>query len=969
MKYIDIGILAHVDAGKTTLSEAILFQSGAIRKAGRVDHKDAFLDTDAIERNRGITVFSKEARFGVSGGDGQEIRFTLLDTPGHSDFSCEMERTLRVLDYAILVISGSEGVQSHTMTLWKLLKAYDVPTIIFVNKMDMPEADRLRVWNQMNVSFGGGLFEISVQAQGGASSGAATAPAFPQVFPKDCEELAMLSEPMMEAFLEKGEVPEGFIREAIAEKKAVPVVYGSALRMEGTDALLAVLGKYANISKAELRKRVAEKGGEGGGDGEDRFSAIVYKITRDRQGVRQTHMKVTGGALKTKMLITGETPAGEQWSEKVEQIRIYNSTGFETVSEAGPGEIVAVTGLNLTYAGETIGDIPKDASTSGGERVSLTGGRHARSGGDFNPPIGGILQPALTYRVNIHGERDNASAIRKFAILEEENPSYHFVWDEEHGEIHVQVMGDLELEVLAYQIHERLGLEVSFDQGSIIYKETVTEPVIGIGHYEPLRHYAEVQLLLEPLPRGSGLEFGSLVSEDVFAKNWQRLVMTHLSERRHRGTLTNSEITDMRISIVAGRASNKHTEGGDFRKATYRAIRHALRQALENGTMRLLEPEYSFTIEVPSENIGRVMSDMERLGAKCELPDMSDDGTVSVLRGRGPVATLRDYQREINTFARGRGRIMAAMEGYADCHNQEEVVAEIGYDPDTDGRNQAGSVFCEHGAGVYVDWQDVAKLAHTEACVKLVSAEDGESKAVLESAGEPGNSPLSAGPGRGIGGSGAAEKELDAIFEKTYGKSKRDEQLLRARQSEASRRSHLKSGEIENFPQPKWKKDDGGGERERHMFIDGYNVIFAWQELKALADVNIDSARDALLDVLGNYQGYTKQNITVVFDGYRVAGSPGSAEKVSGLDVVYTREGEKADSYIERSIYALGRRCEVTVVTSDRLVQMTALGDGALRLTAGELYTEVSNTSEEIRAKLAKSAITPIRPFEGKFNE
>ena len=943
MKYIDIGILAHVDAGKTTLSEAILFQSGAIRKAGRVDHKDAFLDTDAIERERGITVFSKEARFDVSGEDGQEMRFTLLDTPGHSDFSCEMERTLRVLDYAILVISGSEGVQSHTMTLWKLLKIYNVPVIIFVNKMDMGDADRLRVWNQMNVSFGGGLFEISVQAQGGASSGAATAPALPQVFPKDCEELAMLSEPMMEAFLEKGEVPEGFIREAIAEKKAVPVVYGSALRMEGTDALLAVLGKYATFSKVCCK--------------DHDFSAIVYKITRDRQGVRQTHMKIMGGALKTKMLITGETPAGEQWSEKVEQIRLYNSTGFENTQEAGPGEIVAVTGLNLTYAGESLGESLKSAEIAQGDGRGVT------------PPIGGILQPALTYRVNIHGERDNASAIRKFAILEEENPSYHFVWDEEHGEIHVQVMGDLELEILAYQIRERLGLEVSFDQGSIIYKETVTEPVIGIGHYEPLRHYAEVQLLLEPLPRGSGLEFTSLVSEDVFAKNWQRLVMTHLSERRHRGTLTNSEITDMRISIVAGRASNKHTEGGDFRKATYRAIRHALRQALENGTMRLLEPEYSFTIEVPSENIGRVMSDMERLGAKCELPDMSADGAVSVLRGRGPVATLRDYQREINTFARGRGRIMAAMEGYADCHNQEEVVAEIGYDPDTDGRNQAGSVFCEHGAGVYVDWQDVAKLAHTEACVKLVAVDDGESKAVLESAGGPGKSSLSADTGRGIGGSGAAEKELDAIFEKTYGKSKRDEQLLRARQSEASRRSHLKSGEIENFPQPKWKKDDGGGERERHMFIDGYNVIFAWQELKALADVNIDSARDALLDILGNYQGYTKQNITIVFDGYRVAGSPGSTEKVSGLDVVYTREGEKADSYIERSIYALGRRCEVTVVTSDRLVQMTALGDGALRMTAGELYTEVSNASEEIRAKLAKSAVAPIRPFEGKFNE
>ena len=961
MKYIDIGILAHVDAGKTTLSEAILFQSGAIRKAGRVDHKDAFLDTDAIERERGITVFSKEARFDVSGEDGQEIRFTLLDTPGHSDFSCEMERTLRVLDYAILVISGSEGVQSHTMTLWKLLKAYDVPAIIFVNKMDMPEADRLRVWNQMNVSFGGGLFEMSMQAQGGASSGAASGSKLPHVCPKDFEELAMLSEPMMEAFLDDGSVPTELVARAIAEKKAVPVIYGSALRMEGTDELLAALGKYAYISKCEAagggKSDIKGDSSDGKGAGCGEFSATVYKISRDRQGVRQTHMKIMGGALKTKMLITGETPAGEQWSEKAEQIRIYNSIGFETAQEAGPGEIVAVTGLNLTYAGESLGESSKSAEIAQGDGRGVT------------PPIGGILQPALTYRVNIHGERDNASAIRKFAILEEENPSYHFVWDEEHGEIHVQVMGELELEILAYQIRERLGLEVSFDQGSIIYKETVTEPVIGIGHYEPLRHYAEVQLLLEPLPRGSGLEFTSLVSEDVFAKNWQRLVMTHLSERRHRGTLTNSEITDMRISIVAGRASNKHTEGGDFRKATYRAIRHALRQALENGTMRLLEPEYSFTIEVPSENIGRVMSDMERLGAKCELPDMSDDGTVSVLRGRGPVATLRDYQREINTFARGRGRIMAAMEGYADCHNQEEVVAEIGYDPDTDGRNQAGSVFCEHGAGVYVDWQDVAKLAHTEACVKLVAADDGESKAVLESAGGPGNSPLSAGPGRGIGGSGAAEKELDAIFEKTYGKSKRDEQLLRARQSEASRRSHLKSGEIENFPQPKWKKDDGGGERERHMFIDGYNVIFAWQELKALADVNIDSARDALLDILGNYQGYTKQNITVVFDGYRVAGSPGSTEKVSGLSVVYTREGEKADSYIERSIYTLGRRCEVTVVTSDRLVQMTALGDGALRLTAGELYTEVSNTSEEIRAKLAKSAVAPIRPFEGKFNE
>ena len=897
------GILAHVDAGKTTLSEAILYLTGSIRKLGRVDHKDAFLDSSEIERSRGITVFSKEARFVLG-----EKEVTLLDTPGHADFSAEMERTLQVLDYAILVVSGTDGVQSHTRTLWKLLADCGMPVFVFVNKMDRPGTDREAIVRELTEAFGDGFVEA--KADGSLNE----------------DEAAMASENLMEEYLADSSLSDQSLAHAIEERLIFPVYFGSALKMEGVKEFLDGFARYTQPKEYD-----------------EEFGARVYKISRDKQGNRLTHMKITGGSLKSKMLIDcghiqvkGDLESGTVIKEKAEQIRLYSGDSFTMAGEAAAGTICAVTGLTRTYAGQGLG---KEAAQ---DARKIT------------------IMPAITARLITEPDTDPVLLLAKLRQLEEENPTLHVIWKEELKEIHVQVMGELEQEILKNQIKERFDENIDFGEGSIIYKETIAQPVIGIGHFEPLRHYAEVQLLMEPLPEGSGLVFDSLCSEDKLDRNWQRLIMTHLMERVHPGVLTGSEITDMKITILAGRAHLKHTEGGDFRQATYRAIRQGLRKA----ESVLLEPFYTFTLKIPQENTGRAMSDMQRLGASCSLPEVDQTINMSVITGEGPVSTLRGYQREVSAYTRGEGRFEAALCGFRPCHNEAEIIAEKGYRPEEDIENPTGSVFCDHGAAVYVDWQQVDSMAHVDSGYII---EDGRCIKKGERAAASGGALATAGGREGSRGqlSAAGEKELQAIFERTYGKSKRDEALRRDAMSKGTR--HRRIDGPENFPQPNWKHEMGKG--QPFLIIDGYNVIFAWEELKELAAVNLDSAREAFLDILGNYQGYKKMGMVVVFDGYKVAGNPGTKVDYGEIKVVYTKEAETADRFIEKTIYEMGRKYDVAVVTSDRPVQMAALGDGARRMSAREFYTEVTGVSQEIRAKLAsqKGRAEKNRPFEEKL--
>ena len=897
------GILAHVDAGKTTLSEAILYLTGSIRKLGRVDHKDAFLDSSEIERSRGITVFSKEARFVLG-----EKEVTLLDTPGHADFSAEMERTLQVLDYAILVVSGTDGVQSHTRTLWKLLADCGMPVFVFVNKMDRPGTDREAIVRELTEAFGDGFVEA--KADGSLNE----------------DEAAMASENLMEEYLADSSLSDQSLAHAIEERLIFPVYFGSALKMEGVKEFLDGFARYTQPKEYD-----------------EEFGARVYKISRDKQGNRLTHMKITGGSLKSKMLIDcggdkvqGDTESGTVIKEKAEQIRLYSGDSFTMAGEAAAGTICAVTGLTRTYAGQGLG---KEAAQ---DARKIT------------------IMPAITARLITEPDTDPVLLLAKLRQLEEENPTLHVIWKEELKEIHVQVMGELEQEILKNQIKERFAENIDFGEGSIIYKETIAQPVIGIGHFEPLRHYAEVQLLMEPLPEGSGLVFDSLCSEDRLDRNWQRLIMTHLMERVHLGVLTGSEITDMKITILAGKAHLKHTEGGDFRQATYRAIRQGLRKA----ESVLLEPFYTFTLKIPQENTGRAMSDMQRLGASCSLPEVDQTINMSVITGEGPVSTLRGYQREVSAYTRGGGRFETALCGFRPCHNEAEIIAEKGYRPEKDIENPTGSVFCDHGAAVYVDWQQVDNMAHVDSGYII---EDGRCIRKGNRVAASGGALATAGGREGSRGqlSAAGEKELQAIFERTYGKSKRDEALRRDAMSKGTR--HRRIDGPENFPQPNWKHEMGKG--QPFLIIDGYNVIFAWEELKELAAVNLDSAREAFLDILGNYQGYKKMGMVVVFDGYKVAGNPGTKVDYGEIKVVYTKEAETADRFIEKTIYEMGRKYDVAVVTSDRPVQMAALGDGARRMSAREFYTEVTGVSQEIRAKLAsqKGRAEKNRPFEEKL--
>lgn len=849
---IVLGVLAHVDSGKTTLSEAMLYRAGVIRKLGRVDHRDAFLDTDALERARGITIFSKQALL-----DAGQTHITLLDTPGHVDFSAEAERTLQVLDYAVLVISGPGGVQSHTETLWQLLRRYRIPTFVFVNKMDLPGPTRAELLEQLNRRLGEGFVDF------GADPAA-----------RD-EALALCDERLMDAWLEQGALEDGQILPAIARRHVFPCWFGSALRLDGVDPLLEGLDRFTRPAPALSA-----------------FGAAVFKISQDEQGARLTWLRVTGGELKVKDLLSGEGPEGP-WAEKANQLRLYSGTKYTLAERVGPGQVCAVTGLTQCRPGQGLG----------AQR-------------DSEPPA---LEPVLSYQVLLPEGADAHAALDKLRRLEQEDPQLHVVWNETLGQIHLQLMGEIQLEVLRTLLAQRFGLEVSFGPGGILYKETITEPIEGVGHYEPLRHYAEVHLKLEPLPPGSGMQYAADCREEVLDKNWQRLVLTHLEEKQHLGVLTGAPLTDMKITLIAGKAHLKHTEGGDFRQATYRAVR----QGLMMGKSQLLEPWYSFRLEVPAENIGRAITDIQRREGTFDPPETGLE--TAVLTGTAPVATLRDYPVELAGYTHGRGRISLTPVGYRPCHNAAQVIAESGYQPQHDLDNPADSVFCTHGAGFVVSWADVRSHMH-------VDSGWGKSQRPADAA--PAPSPRRAAAYRATL---EEDAELMKIFERTYGPIKRDP-LAAFRP--------VKKTERPDFAAQSWTI------APEYLLVDGYNLIFAWEELSALAKQSLDAARTRLADILCNYQGYKKCVVILVFDAYRVPGSPGAIEQYHNIHIVYTKEAETADMYIERVTHEIGKQRRVRVVTSDGAEQIIILGHGALRVSSRLFQQEVEEAEREIRALL-----------------
>ena len=851
MKNICIGILAHVDAGKTTLSEALLYRAGAIRRLGRVDHQDAFLDTDAMERQRGITIFSKQAVLELG-----SVRVTLLDTPGHVDFSAEMERTLQVLDCAVLVISGTDGVQGHTRTLWELLERYHVPTFLFINKMDLAGTDRDALLAHLKEKLDGGCVDF------GDSETLA-------------EEAAVLDEAVLERYLETGEVSNAALSALIAERKLFPCYFGSALRVEGVDALLSGVERYAPrpVYPAD-------------------FGAKVFKITRDSQGARLTHLKLTGGTLRVKDVLTGRE-GDTLWQEKADQLRLYSGAKFQSLDEAEAGAVVAVTGLSHTFPGQGLGAEPDWA--------------------------GAVLQPVLTYRVELSDGTDPHTALQKLRQLEEEDPQLHLVWS--GGDIHIQLMGEVQMEILQRLIRERLGMEVSFGAGTVCYRETIANAVEGIGHFEPLRHYAEVHLLLEPGEPGSGVTVASVCPTDELNLNWQRLILTHLLEKEHCGVLTGAPVTDIKLTLLTGRAHEKHTEGGDFRQATYRAVRQGLMQA-ENV---LLEPWYRFRLELPAEQVGRAMTDLQRMNGEVEPPETI--GEDAVLTGRAPVAGLRDYGREVAVYTRGRGRLSCTPAGYFPCAEADSVIAAIGYDPERDTENPADSVFCSHGAGVIVPWFEVCDHAQVESGWQPKSA-----------APEPETSGPKQRTVSAYAGTIEQDRELQAIFERTYGTVKRREFIP----PKAPRRP------IADTSEEKRRELKRAFSGEEYLLVDGYNIIFAWDELKKIAAENLDAARKQLCELLCNYQGYRKCRVILVFDAYKVKGGLGSVEKYHNITIVYTREAETADAYIERATYEIGRQHRVRVATSDGPEQVIILGHGALRLSASAFHEEMAEVQKQI---------------------
>lgn len=899
-KHICVGLLAHVDAGKTTLAESILYMTGNLQKPGRVDHGDAFLDTFALERARGITIFSKQAELDLG-----DRGVTLLDTPGHTDFSAEMERTLQVLDYAVLVISGADGVQGHVHTLWRLLKRYHIPVFLFVNKMDQPGTKEPVLLAELQNCLDEKCICFSSYKEGGGEKPPSAEGCLEKVMSQEeyshwQENLAMCSEELMEEYLEQGGICTESIAGAIAERKVFPCFFGSALKLQGVDTLLQGLERYCQDMEYP-----------------EEFGARVFKIARDPAGARLTYLKVTGGCLKVKMLIENEKSAVEEssrWREKADQLRIYHGAGYSTAEEVEAGGICAVTGLTRTFSGQGLGYEEENALP--------------------------VLEPVLTYQVLLPEESDPVLVLGQLRQLEEEEPQLHIVWKEEMREIHAQVMGEVQIEVLRSLIAERYGLEVEFGSGSIVYKETVAEPVVGIGHFEPLRHYAEVHLLLEPGERGSGLQFASLCSEDMLDRNWQRLVLTHLEERIHPGVLTGSEITDMRILLIAGRAHQKHTEGGDFRQATYRAVRQGLRR----GKNVLLEPVFSFVLELPTENLGRAMSDIQRRYGSFDNP--VTEGERSILTGTAPVATFGDYQREVNSYTRGHGRLSLALKGYEPCHNAEEVIAAIDYDPEADTANPTGSVFCAHGAGFVVDWDKVEDYAQVE---NGWSIEMPEEKIPLQHAVN-----AAAGKTESVRRSSASQgyitqEEIEAIFQQTYGKKADDtNRFRRYHRSMSGQRPENNR----NVPaQTAVSAQERMNQQKEYLLVDGYNIIFAWEELRALAAVNIDSARDRLMDILSDYQGYTGGTLILVFDAYKVKGNPGTVLQYHNIHVVYTREAETADQYIEKTVHDIGRKYRVTVATSDALEQMIIWGSGASRLSARGLKEAIEQNRLEMKEK------------------
>ena len=858
MKRLVTGILAHVDAGKTTLSESMLDCSGEIRKLGRVDHGNAFLDTHALERDRGITIFSKQAVIGLN-----QTQLTLLDTPGHVDFSTEMERTLQVLDYAILVVSATDGVQSHTETLWKLLARYDIPAFLFINKTDLADGGRTELLNQLKLRLSGRCADFSAR---GSSSWQET--------------LAMCDETLMERFLDTGNLEDQAVEDAVAQRRIFPCYFGSALKLEGVEQLLDGLERYTRspLYPAE-------------------FGAKVFKIAADEQGGRLTYMKLTGGSLKVKGLLCGGEGEDNAWSEKVNQIRIYSGVKFQTIEEALPGMVCTVTGLTRTYPGQGLGLEPVSSLPA--------------------------LQTVLTYRVDLPSQTDAHIALSRLRRLEEEEPQLHVVWNELLGEIHVQLMGEVQLEILKSLLLERFGMEVTFGQGSIVYKETIAQAMEGVGHFEPLRHYAEVHLLLEPGERGSGLCFVSSCREEDLDKNWQRLILTHLAEKTHVGVLTGSPVTDLKITLTTGRAHAKHTEGGDFRQATYRAVR----QGLKSAESVLLEPWYDFRLELPCETVGRAMSDLQRMCGSFEPPEI--EGDISVLTGSAPVSSLRGYQMEVIGYTRGRGRLFCTLKGYEPCHNTDEVIAAIGYDSDSDLDNPADSVFCSHGSGFTVKWDRVREYMHVD------SGWGGR-----EHGGEPEeNRERFASRAADYCAMMAEDKELMQIFERTYGPIRRDPR--------AAFRTVRREPQS---PAPARARPPLSG--PEYLLVDGYNILFAWDDLSAIARDNMDAARHRLINILCNYQGFRQCKVILVFDAYKVKGNPGGVETLHGVSVVYTKEAETADMYIERVTHELGKKHRVRVATSDALEQMIILGHGASRLSAADFREEVEQVEAAIRGFL-----------------
>lgn len=891
MKKLVIGILAHVDAGKTTLSEELLYLCGEIRKIGRVDHGDAFLDTYELEKERGITIFSKQALLKT-----ENMEVTLLDTPGHVDFSAEMERTLQVLDYAILVINGMDGVQSHTMTLWRLLERYQIPTFLFVNKMDQQGTDHDALLNDLKqhlhencVDFGRtqdtdyGMYELT---------------------PEQLENIAVCEEDLLETYLETDIVEDRDIVRLIVQRKIFPCYFGSALKEKGVKDFWNGVQKYT----AEP-KRPTE------------FGAKVFKIARDEQGNRLTYMKITGGSLKVKTLLSsnsnGQSLPGRKaeeaaWEEKADQIRLYSGAKYELTSEAEAGTVCAVTGLTRTYPGEGLG-IEQESELP-------------------------ILEPVLNYQIILPDDCDPHQMLQKLRQLEEEEPQLHILWDSQFSEIHAQLMGEVQIEILKKLIWDRFHVAVEFGAGSIVYKETVAEPVEGVGHFEPLRHYAEVHLLIEPGEPGSGCQFFTACSEDVLARNWQRLILTHLEEKEHIGVLTGSPLTDVQITILTGRAHAKHTEGGDFRQATYRAVR----QGLHKARNILLEPYYEFRLEVPAEMIGRAMADVQKMQGTFDAPEV--EGETAILKGTAAVAQMRDYQKEVVSYTHGTGKLFCSLKGYAPCKNQDEVVQNIGYDPEADLENPTGSVFCAHGAGFVVPWDQVEAYMHLQSGVDMDELDSESWYEDVGSAQNPGTAVDNANISGNISGKNGKfsysgsyeeEEELQAIFERTFGPMKRDRTAFQKKTVHSST--------------PATRYRAGKPRQEEYLLVDGYNIIFSWEELNELAKENIHAACDKLMDILSNYQGYRKCTLILVFDAYKVEGHAEEVIPYHNIYVVYTKEAETADQYIEKTVHRIGRQYQVTVATSDGLEQVIIMGQGAHRISARGLKKEIEDTEKTAR--------------------